>query len=135
MSSRESSRLAWRLTQASARGKSHIEGGLPDQDWVEVMTSQNLEIIAAVICDGAGTARRSELGAQTTCRSLAAAMLELGMQVQQVPVPLEIARQRIVDVIEADAKGTRNARPTERFSLHHGHVPAHWPRRIRGASR
>ena len=101
MSSRESSRPGWRLTQASARGKSHVDLGLPNQDWVEVMTSQDQSVIAAVICDGAGTARHSEQGAQITCRSLAPALIELGMLVQQAPVPLEFIRQHIIELVEA----------------------------------
>jgi serine/threonine protein phosphatase PrpC len=100
MSLLDSSRSGWRLTHASARGKSHVDFGLPNQDWVEVMTSQDRSVIAAVICDGAGTARQSDLGAQVTCRSLAPALLDLGICVQQAPLPLESVRQRIIDVIE-----------------------------------
>jgi serine/threonine protein phosphatase PrpC len=90
----------WLLTQATARGKSHAQGGLPNQDCVEVMSNADASVIAAVICDGAGTARHSEVGARTTCQALTPALMELGARIEHAPMPLGVIRKRIIEVIE-----------------------------------
>lgn len=56
---------SWRIALASAIGTSHIAGDLPCQDSVahEVVDSVDGAVLIAIVCDGAGSAAYSELGA------------------------------------------------------------------------
>lgn len=56
--------MNWRIYAASAIGKGHIDTGIPCQD-AFAQVSGNGRLVAAV-CDGAGSAARSEIGA-TNC--------------------------------------------------------------------
>jgi len=64
----------WRIYAASAIGKGHIDGGLPCQDACE-HTCRNGRLVA-VVCDGAGAASSSAIGAKEcatgVCEFLAA---------------------------------------------------------------
>ena len=62
----------WRVYAASAIGKGHISLGVPCQDAFDYV-SRNGRLIAA-ICDGAGSASRSEIGA-TSCAKTVSAFL------------------------------------------------------------
>lgn len=53
--------MNWRIYAASAIGKGHIDGGTPCQD-AYAYASRNGRLVA-VVCDGAGSAARSEIGA------------------------------------------------------------------------
>lgn len=67
----------WRVFGASVAGKAHIDKSLPCQD-----AHAHLQVgssLVAVVCDGAGSARHSELGAQFVATTLAQALAdELG---------------------------------------------------------
>lgn len=75
----------WRVFGASVVGKSHLDKGLPCQD---AHAHANVgESLVAVVCDGAGSARHSELGAQFVANTLAQALarrLEQGAAIAQL---------------------------------------------------
>ena len=52
----------WRFAFASAIGNSHIDNQLPCQDYCQVEVYQ--DTIISVVCDGAGSATHSDLGAK-----------------------------------------------------------------------
>ena len=54
--------IPWRIYGASAIGKGHIDGALPCQD--AFMTAYGCERLIAVVCDGAGSASNSAIGAK-----------------------------------------------------------------------
>lgn len=58
----------WRVFAASAIGKSHIDGGLSCQDaWGSAFDNTRL---VAVVCDGAGSASKSDAGARECADSI-----------------------------------------------------------------
>ncbi len=68
--------MSWKVIAASARGTSHVQTGEPCQDaWCYKIHEQTL---IAVVSDGAGTARKSDVGAwhlaQTVVNKLIAAV-------------------------------------------------------------
>ena len=60
--------MPWRVFAASAIGKGHIDGGLPCQD-ASGSASDN-ERLVAVVCDGAGSVSKSDIGAKACVDSL-----------------------------------------------------------------
>jgi hypothetical protein len=58
----------WRVTAASVRGASHIKADLPCQDAHEWSILPSGCLLAAV-ADGAGSAKESQAGARTACRT------------------------------------------------------------------
>src|SRR5471030_1755942 len=64
----------WRVFGASVRGKSHLDKGLPCQDaHAQVVVD---DILVAIVCDGAGSARHSEQGAQFVATQTVLALAE-----------------------------------------------------------
>jgi hypothetical protein len=61
--------MVWRIFAASAIGKHHLDTGLPCQD--AFAWSREGERVIAVVCDGAGSARHSDLGARTCADAIA----------------------------------------------------------------
>jgi hypothetical protein len=58
---------SWRLAYASVMGSSHVKTGLPCQDasHCEILTdSYGDQIVAAIVSDGAGSAKRAEAGSK-----------------------------------------------------------------------
>ncbi|MDR2837990.1 MAG: protein phosphatase 2C domain-containing protein [Azonexus sp.] len=79
------------MLAASATGRAHLDGGLPCQDaHAFVQTGQAL---VAVVCDGAGSAAHSDVGAQQVSRSVATA---LAAALQTGPLALSDAALRPV---------------------------------------
>jgi len=85
--------MSWRLAAASAVGTSHLKSGLPCQDAhiCEVLrTAAGEPVLTAFVSDGAGSAKRAEIGAQLAC-SLACdeirGLLESGGGVSAIDVP------------------------------------------------
>jgi hypothetical protein len=65
---------AWRVAAASAVGTSHLKAGLPCQDSHECRLCADREgapVLVAAVADGAGSAKRAEVGAQLACEALA----------------------------------------------------------------
>ena len=59
----------WRHLAASVQGASHVRSGLPCQDFSVVADLADRGLLLAC-SDGAGSARRAEIGAETACRAL-----------------------------------------------------------------
>jgi len=62
---------------ASSIGKSHIDSNLPNQD--SIYLQKNEHSIAAVVCDGAGSAKFSQAGAAFFSQSIGKMLLSLGV--------------------------------------------------------
>lgn len=60
--------MPWRVFAASAIGKSHIDSGLPCQD--ACGSAFDNERLVAVVCDGAGSASKSDIGARECAESV-----------------------------------------------------------------
>ena len=68
---------SWQLYGASSIGKSHIDSNLPNQDSIYLQKTQ--DGIAAVVCDGAGSAKFSQAGAAFFSQSIGKMLLSLGV--------------------------------------------------------
>jgi hypothetical protein len=68
----------WRLSEASVRGKGHIDHGMPNQDSVAVRTNASGQVVAAAVSDGAGTALKSGDGSRATADFMADWLLRIG---------------------------------------------------------
>ena len=97
---------AWQLSQASVRGKSHVDSDLPNQDSVFVSASDSGAVACAVVSDGAGTAARSGEGSSIAAEFIATRMCQIGLQLKAGPnafnkvreefeISIDLARQRI----------------------------------------
>lgn len=74
MAATEQMENGWRVFGASVTGKSHLDKAIPCQDaHAHVQVGGSL---VAVVCDGAGSARHSELGAQFVASTLAQALAQ-----------------------------------------------------------
>ena len=85
MAATDQAENGWRVFGASVVGKSHLDKGLPCQDAHAHVSAG--ESLVAVVCDGAGSARHSELGAQFVATTLAQALarrLEQGASIEQL---------------------------------------------------
>src|SRR5262249_33464271 len=58
-------RPAWRVASACEIGTSHLGSGIPCQDKAEhiIIRTKEGPVLVAVVCDGAGSAAHSEIGA------------------------------------------------------------------------
>ncbi|WP_284620549.1 PP2C family serine/threonine-protein phosphatase [Aquabacterium humicola] len=65
---------AWQATGASVCGKSHIDGGLPNQDYFAIERVLEGDAWIAIVSDGAGTAPRAADGSREACRVIAAGL-------------------------------------------------------------
>lgn len=68
---------SWQVYGASSIGKSHIDSNLPNQD--SIYLQKNQYGIAAVVCDGAGSAKFSQAGAAFFSQSIGKMLLSLGV--------------------------------------------------------
>jgi protein phosphatase 2C-like protein len=91
----------WDLTKASVRGKSHVDGNIPNQDYVEVLTSEDHGVVAAILCDGAGTALWSQVGARTTCQVTAVRLFEIGIRLRAGDLLESNVRQAVLRGLES----------------------------------
>ncbi|MEG0184589.1 MAG: PP2C family serine/threonine-protein phosphatase [Stenotrophomonas sp.] len=95
--------MAWRVMAASATGRSHLDRGQPCQD--AHASAQVGRTLVAVVCDGAGSASHSDVGAQHVSRSVVAAVAGAGEPgIDPLAVPVEALRTIIETAIE-DARG------------------------------
>lgn len=67
----------WQIAQASVRGKSHIDAGLPNQDALHLAISPDQTCFSLAISDGAGSARFAEEGARHFSRCIGDRLLAL----------------------------------------------------------
>nr|WP_309594406.1 PP2C family serine/threonine-protein phosphatase [Moraxella osloensis] len=75
--SQSSVQPSWQVYGASSIGKSHIDSNLPNQDSIYLQKTQ--DGIAAVVCDGAGSAKFSQAGAAFFSHSIGKMLLSLGV--------------------------------------------------------
>lgn len=75
--SHSSVQSSWQMYGASSIGKSHIDSNLPNQDSIYLQKTQ--DGIAAVVCDGAGSAKFSQAGAAFFSQSIGKMLLSLGV--------------------------------------------------------
>lgn len=64
----------WKIIGTSARGDAHIKSDLPCQDHHHFEKNDNL--LVAIVCDGAGSAKKAEIGAQYGSEFLSIEILE-----------------------------------------------------------
>lgn len=67
----------WLISKAVVRGKGHFDAGLPCQDWCAARTSADGSWLAAAVCDGAGTAPRSDVGARIVAEEITDKLISL----------------------------------------------------------
>ncbi|MBX3329581.1 MAG: protein phosphatase 2C domain-containing protein [Nitrospira sp.] len=103
--------MVWRWAAARATGRSHLKSGLPCQDRFGVQLLANGTLIAA-LADGAGSAVRGEVGAETAVltvlsslhKSLNEGATDLKSLVQDA---VGEARQAVIAVAERDQQDIR----------------------------
>lgn len=105
--------MGWRIYAASAVGSSHLDKGIPCQDACAFHVEG--ELLTAVVCDGAGSAARSDVGARLIADGLARALGErLAREPELLAGPREdfaaaaaeaVAQARAALVERADADG------------------------------
>ena len=76
-SSHSSVQSSWQVYGASSIGKSHIDSNLPNQDSIYLQKTEHG--IAAVVCDGAGSAKFSQAGAAFFSHSIGKMLLSLSV--------------------------------------------------------
>ena len=64
--------MVWKVHAAAVIGSSHLEGNLPCQDAFAYARAG--DVLVAVVCDGAGSAARSEVGSARFSRAVADAL-------------------------------------------------------------
>ncbi|QWP76213.1 protein phosphatase 2C domain-containing protein [Lysobacter sp. K5869] len=106
--------MGWRIYAASAVGSSHLDKGIPCQDACAFHVSG--DVLAAVVCDGAGSAAHSDIGARLIADALARALGErLGREPELLDAPRETffaaaveavaqAREGVVERAQADGR-------------------------------
>ena len=75
--SQSSVQSSWQVYGASSIGKSHIDSNLPNQDSIYLQKTEHG--IAAVVCDGAGSAKFSQAGAAFFSHSIGKMLLSLSV--------------------------------------------------------
>ena len=98
-SSHSSVQSSWQVYGASSIGKSHIDSNLPNQDSIYLQKTQ--DGIAAVVCDGAGSAKFSQPGAAFFSQSIGKMLLSLGVSrsvsISGTAFDLVQVRQQIIE--------------------------------------
>jgi hypothetical protein len=108
--------LEWRHAFASVAGTSHEKLGLPCQDASDcrvLEASNGDQHLVAVVSDGAGSAKRAEVGAQLACSLLIdeiVTLFECGGAVQEITRPFMqswLDRFQSEVLVRAEAEGLR----------------------------
>lgn len=97
--SQSSVQSSWQMYGASSIGKSHIDSNLPNQD--SIYLQKNEHGIAAVVCDGAGSAKFSQAGAAFFSQSIGKMLLSLGVShsvsIKGIAFDLVQVKQQIIE--------------------------------------
>ena len=98
---------------ASSIGKSHIDSNLPNQDSIYLQKTQ--DGIAAVVCDGAGSAKFSQAGAAFFSQSIGKMLLSLGVSrsVSGIAVDLVQVKQQIIEQLSQIRLDLQSQLPAE----------------------
>jgi hypothetical protein len=89
----------WTVAAASVRGRGHEQTGTPCQDSSEVIVSPNGQWVALAASDGAGTARRSEIGADLVAREFAKGLIRLSEECDRRAPGAWVSDRVIQDIV------------------------------------
>ena len=114
-SSHSSVQSSWQVYGASSIGKSHIDSNLPNQD--SIYLQKNEHSIAAVVCDGAGSAKFSQAGAAFFSQSIGKMLLSLGVSrsvsISGTAFDLVQVRQQIIEQLSQIRLDLQSQLPAE----------------------
>ena len=110
-SSHSSVQSSWQVYGASSIGKSHIDSNLPNQDSIYLQKTQ--DGIAAVVCDGAGSAKFSQAGAAFFSQSIAQMLLGLSVSHSGIAVDLVQVKQQIIEQLSQIRLDLQSQLPAE----------------------
>jgi serine/threonine protein phosphatase PrpC len=96
---------------ASSIGKSHIDSNLPNQD--SIYLQKNEHSIAAVVCDGAGSAKFSQAGAAFFSQSIAQMLLGLSVSHSGIALDLGQLKQQIIEQLSQIRLDLQSQLPAE----------------------
>jgi hypothetical protein len=88
----------WTLAHGSVVGQSHLTKGLPGQDRYEIATSSDGRWVAAVVCDGAGSAARADEGAQIVAKYFSEELIKLSADIDK-DGPGQWINDRIIECV------------------------------------
>jgi hypothetical protein len=92
--------MRWSVHAAAVTGHSHIDGGLPCQDAFAYRCVG--DVLIAAVCDGAGSAARSDAGSNLLAREV---VERLAMRAAASPQPLDaVATQAVLDEVVGAAR-------------------------------
>ena len=95
--------MGWRVVAASATGRAHLDRGQPCQDAFASACADGL--LVAAVCDGAGSASHSDVGARLVADTVVNALVRLSLAGMR---PLELAVDSLRPLVEQavnDARG------------------------------
>ena len=112
-SSHSSVQSSWQVYGASSIGKSHIDSNLPNQDSIYLQKTEHG--IAAVVCDGAGSAKFSQAGAAFFSQSIGKMLLSLGVSrsVSGIAFDLVQVKQQIIEQLSQIRLDLQSQLPAE----------------------
>jgi hypothetical protein len=97
----------WRVFAASSIGKGHIDGGLPCQD--ACGSAIENDRLVAVVCDGAGSASQSDIGARecvvSICKSLSSVVASSSSGITPLTIEQAVDAARAHLQLRADNLG------------------------------
>lgn len=106
---------SWQVYGASSIGKSHIDSNLPNQDSIYLQKTEYG--IAAVVCDGAGSAKFSQAGAAFFSQSIGKMLLSLGVShsasISGIALDLGQLKQQIIEQLSQIRLDLRSQLPAE----------------------
>ena len=109
--SQSSVQSSWQMYGASSIGKSHIDSNLPNQD--SIYLQKNEHSIAAVVCDGAGSAKFSQAGAAFFSQSIAQMLLGLSVSHSGIALDLGQLKQQIIEQLSQIRLDLQSQLPAE----------------------
>jgi hypothetical protein len=108
----------WTVAAASVRGRGHEQTGTPCQDSSEVAVSPNGQWVALAASDGAGTARRSEVGAEFVAREFSQCLIRLSEECDR-RIPGAWVSDRVIQDIVAIRSRLRERSGSDDISEFH----------------
>ncbi|MBD3726800.1 MAG: protein phosphatase 2C domain-containing protein [Moraxella osloensis] len=109
--SQSSVQSSWQVYGASSIGKSHIDSNLPNQDSIYLQKTEHG--IAAVVCDGAGSAKFSQAGAAFFSQSIGKMLLSLGVSISGIAFDLVQVKQQIIEQLSQIRLDLQSQLPAE----------------------
>lgn len=88
----------WRYVAASVQGASHLKANTPCQDYCTAIELHEANLLLLMCSDGAGSASRSELGSEISCRTLSDEIVRFA---QRGGHTLDVARETALEWLQA----------------------------------